>query len=518
MDQQYAMTLGRPLAISSIGDCPSPEPLLPDPIMQSLSNGTSRFTLLGRQILSAGCLNNNQVDNYTDQLLLLKRTLPDAIRFDETWLNPEKNLPAWPFDLQAGMLHANIHNCLILLNQKRMENPGSTSADLPNELSSAPSATNNEFSPRGRARVLDSCRALLIAFEFFQTRVPAAMIYWSIGQMAFNAAMILMLSMLETREDRDLGAIQHTYTTFIDMNKLGIHKLAGAAVERLGSLMKDLHSEETIKEKVMGQQGMILLENPGFQTLSSDGFSPLNFHMADGAISYDRPHKRRNTIGGELNVPAKSASVQKRRSHRHPYSGRDVRPRIPSKKLALGNLRSPIHHPPSGGRLSPKRPKKEPTTGDPTSKFSTLPMENTSYTFVSPTQSEPAVTQPFFSPTEHTFQSFQSAEFDHPASSSQNHAFDPIQHSQSNNFPQQSRQHQFIPQNTSTDTNIQPLAYNPQMISSNSIDESNFQSTQEQQQQLMNFNLETQDYLPNSQYGNAQYDLAQIPVSYPTQF
>lgn len=516
MDQHYSMLLGRPLAISSIGDCPAPEPTVPDPIVQSLSNYISQFTVLGRQILSAGCLSNDQIDNFTDQLLSLKQSLPDVIRFDETWLNHEKKLPGWPLDAQAGVLHAKIHNCLILLNQQRMENPGHPSTNDSTELPDTPLTASNGYYPRGRARVLDSCRALLTAFEYFQTRLPAAMICWAMGQMAFNAAMILMLSMLETREDTDLRVIQHTYTAFIDMNKLGIHKLAGAAVERLGSLMKDLHSEETIKEKVMGQQGMILLENPGLQGLAPDGFSPLNFQMAGGALVYDRPHKRRNTIGGELTVAAKSALAQRRRAHRNPYPGRDVRPRIPSKKPGVRNPRSPIHHPPSG-RLSPKRPKQEPNSNNSTGDFPNLPAEPPSYDFVSPTQSEPS-TQPFFSQAEHVFQPFQPTDFDHPGSSPQQLAFESIQNSQPGSFSQQQRQHPFAPQNTPTDANMQSLTYNSQMISSGLLDETNFQPTQEQQQQLMDFNLETQGYLQNPQYGNAHYDLTQIPVSYPTQF
>ena len=516
MDQHYSMALGRPLAISSVGDCPAPDPVVPDPIVQSLSNFTSQFTILGRQILSAGRLINDQIDSFTDQLLSLYQSLPDAIRFDETWLNHEKKLPGWPLDAQAGFLYAKVHNCLILLNQQRIENPGHTSCEPSIELTNMPLSTNHSYSSRGRARVLDSCRALLAAFEYFQNRVPAAMICWAMGQMAFNAAMILILSMLETREDTDLRVIQHTYTTFIDMNKLGIHKLAGAAVERLGSLMKDLHSEETIKEKVMGQQGMILLETPALPGISSDGSSSLDLHIAGGAFLYDRPHKRRNTIGGDLTVAAKSALAQRRRAHRNPYPGRDVRPRIPSKKPGVRHSRSPILHPPSG-RLSPRRPKQEPNSNNSSNEFPNLPAEPTSYNFVSPTLSEPT-TQPFFSPTDNTFRPFQSTDFDHPDPSSQQLAFEPIQHPQSSNFPHQPRQHSFAAQNAPTDANVQTLTYSPQMISSGLLEEANFHPTQEQQQQMMNFNLETHGYLQNPQYGNAHYDLTQIPVSYPTQF
>ena len=286
MDQQYSMTLGRPLGISSMGDCPSPEPTIPDANAVSLSNYMSHFSLLARQILSSGTLSNTQIDKYSDDLLSLHSTLTAPMQFDATWLNKGKPLPSWPLDAQASLLYAKTHNLLILLNRQRVEK------DKDKDLREL---TNNRFTrvsnnanhlPRGRERVLQSCRSLLIGFEFMKTRCEAALMCWTMGQMAFNAAMLLTLSMLETGETKDLLPLQHVYSTFLDMNKLGIHKLAGAAVDRLGTLMKEFRSEDSANQTVMGQQGMMLLEDPGLPVSSpSEGFAPINDQMAGGGFN-----------------------------------------------------------------------------------------------------------------------------------------------------------------------------------------------------------------------------------------
>lgn len=122
MDQQYSITLSRPLAISSMGDCPAADPIVSDPVAQSLSNYIAQFSILGRQILSTAYLNNEQIDRFSDDLLALQKTLPTMIQFDATWLEKDKPLPPWPLDAQAGVLHAKTHNFLILLNRQRIEN------------------------------------------------------------------------------------------------------------------------------------------------------------------------------------------------------------------------------------------------------------------------------------------------------------------------------------------------------------------------------------------------------------
>ena len=319
MDQQYSMSLGRPLAISSMGDCPPPDPLISDPVTQSLSNYISQFSILGRQILSAAYLTNDQIDKFSDELLGLYSTLPSLIQFNMTWLNQEKPLPAWPLDAQAGVLHAKTHNFLILLNRQRLENVRRNSDPPSLDISHVASSSDHNQVPRGRARVLASCRALLVSFEFFQTRVRAALICWTMGQMAFNAAMILLLSMLETGDTQDLGAVQLTYSTFLEMNKLGIHKLAGQAVERLGIIMKEFRTGDPANETVMGQQGMMLLEDPGLQGSLPESYSPISWEMAGGA---DTPGMQRSadSPGRRSEV----AQLARKRAGRRPGSTRDI--------------------------------------------------------------------------------------------------------------------------------------------------------------------------------------------------
>ena len=340
MDAQYSMTLGRPLGISSMGDCPAPEALIPDPVVQSLGNYIGQFTIIARQILSVGYLSNHEIDSFTDQLLALKKTLPDSIQFDETWLNNDKVVPPWPLDAQAAVFYGKTHNFLILLNRQRLENTNHEK-DSAVDLSTEFGLDDSEKVPRGRERVLQSCRAILDAFYFFQTRLRAAMLCWTMGQQAFNSAMILTISMLETGDTKDLDAVQRAYTTFIEMQRLGVHKLAGAAVEKLGGLMKEFHSGEISKEPVMSKQGMMLLEDPGLQGFLHEGFAPLNFQMAGSHLPYDNSGSgwaasSAADAGGRLatsSPSAQGASGKKRQRKSGNTSG--GKPRVPVKKASL---------------------------------------------------------------------------------------------------------------------------------------------------------------------------------------
>ncbi|KAI9796182.1 MAG: hypothetical protein M1833_006433, partial [Piccolia ochrophora] len=350
MDQQYSMTLGRPLGISGIGDCPPPEPLSTDPVILRLSEYINHFTISARQILSSDRLTNDKIDSFTDKLLHLRTFLPDVVRFDETWLDPNKELPPWPLDAMAAVFHGKTHNYLILLNRQRSETaakPQSPTERSPTTVS--PPSTSTQTA-RGRACVLASARALLQAFQFFHTRVRAAMICWTMGQQAFNAAMILALALLhpvpghepapdaDTIHD-DALAVQRAYVAFREMEHKGVHKLAGVACAKLSPLIMqldeaadraaagfpsqapaphpygvtthqtdvhnvfnpapaadpmytrphaDLKTEPAddfpADDAVMGNTGMVLLEDPGLQGFIAEGFAPLSFHMAGGDL------------------------------------------------------------------------------------------------------------------------------------------------------------------------------------------------------------------------------------------
>jgi hypothetical protein len=343
LDQQYSITLGRPLGISSIGDCQTPEPLIADPVIQSLSNYLSQFTLLTRQILSAGYQDNAQIDHFTDQVVRLKATLPEAIQFDQTWLNKEKPLPPWPLDAQAAALHGKTHNIILLLNRQRVEDPLETSVAVPFLKRDPDSAY---IVARGRERILQSCRAILHAFEFFHSRVRAAMICWTMAQQAFNAAVILVLSMFETKDCQDLHIVQLTMSNFHEMTRLGLHKLAGPALEKLSTLMRDFQAGEAAKEKVMGHNGMFLLEDPGLQGFKED-FLPLHFQMAGSTMPQDRPSKRRSVAGDptELSSPSTSkqttASQSRRKGQHKPNPTRGIKPKAPPIKTISRNQKPP---------------------------------------------------------------------------------------------------------------------------------------------------------------------------------
>ncbi|KAK5277585.1 hypothetical protein LTR16_009600, partial [Cryomyces antarcticus] len=95
------MTLGRPLGISGIGDCPPAEPLTTNPTILRLSEFINQFTVLARQILSNAALSNLKIDEFTDKLLSLWDTMPELLQFDEGWLEEGKVIPEWPLDALA---------------------------------------------------------------------------------------------------------------------------------------------------------------------------------------------------------------------------------------------------------------------------------------------------------------------------------------------------------------------------------------------------------------------------------
>lgn len=98
MDQQYSMTLGRPLGISGIGDCPPAEPLTTNPTILRIGEFVDQLTILGRQILSSSQLVNTRIDFFTDKLLALWETMPNSLQFNENWLKDGSQIPESPLD------------------------------------------------------------------------------------------------------------------------------------------------------------------------------------------------------------------------------------------------------------------------------------------------------------------------------------------------------------------------------------------------------------------------------------
>lgn len=143
----------------------------------------SQYTVLALQILSSDVLTNAKIDAFTDKLLRLKDTLPDVIQFDASWLDVNKQIPEWPLEAQAAVFYGKTQNFLILLNRQRIENSRRDSNDSALSVQSVGDrSTDPDNVPRGRERVLESCRGLLNVLKFFHTRIRAALICWTCGQ------------------------------------------------------------------------------------------------------------------------------------------------------------------------------------------------------------------------------------------------------------------------------------------------------------------------------------------------
>ncbi|KAH9862802.1 hypothetical protein J1614_010895 [Plenodomus biglobosus] len=102
MDEQYSMTLGRPLGISGLGDCSWPQELTTDPIMLRFGEFVNRFTVIARRILSSDRLTNTRIDEFTDELKNLLDTVPETLQYQESWNKPEIDLPEWPLRATAA--------------------------------------------------------------------------------------------------------------------------------------------------------------------------------------------------------------------------------------------------------------------------------------------------------------------------------------------------------------------------------------------------------------------------------
>ena len=337
MDQQYSVTLGRPLGISGFGDCPPPELLTTNPTTLRLGEFVDHFTILARLILSSdGMTSVSRIDEFTDKLMGLWDTMPEALQFNESWSRAETPLPDWPLDVMSATLFAKIQSFIILLNRQRVERTQSAAAEVspPYSLATpaqppglgassiyhAGSETLIHPAPiRGRDLVINSSIHLLQTFLFFWHRNQAVLICWTMGQQAFNAAMILLLDALETGHENNELWINQAYAVFTELDKKGVHKLAELAVKRISDGLIQLERKRDERRRhaaasrrssqqhatyfqpaltldtsqmtdvsgdtVMGNTGMFLLEDPGIQSYvpMPNAFQPLAWNIAGSA-------------------------------------------------------------------------------------------------------------------------------------------------------------------------------------------------------------------------------------------
>jgi len=300
----------------------------------------ARFTILARQVLTAGTLCNAQLDDYIHQLSTLPEILPDCLRFKEDWLDEGTVIPRWPIDVQAAFLYSQKHHLLAWLHRKRAEAIRLESSDSAIDLFVSPVSASLSHTLYGREQVHESSRSILRVLGFFHTRERAAMICWTVGQQAFNAAWTLLTSMLETRSTMDVAILQQTYSIFVEMQRLSIHSLASGAVEKLKNLMDKCSTGTTTGECMFSNHAMVLLEDPGSQIFGRSVAAPVACYDTSSPTPRTRQSNDEAAMGnaqGDLSVSIASSKKQKTN-----VSKSRARPKAPEKKSTVKQRRSSV--------------------------------------------------------------------------------------------------------------------------------------------------------------------------------
>ena len=238
MDQQYSITLGRPLRITSLSEWTE---TMQAHAPQGLCDYYGRYSILARQTISAGLLNSAQIDHLSDQLVELRTDLPTTVRFDKSWLNSRTVTPPWPSNVQAVVIHQEMHNLLIWVHRQRKEptHDDDTNNVTTNTVSNISSSSKETL--RGHASVLASCREILQAFLYVKSHARAGLICWTVCQQGFNAASIVAKMGFKTQDMADYELVHQAYNAFQEIYRYGIHQLARTAAERLQNLLQNIN-------------------------------------------------------------------------------------------------------------------------------------------------------------------------------------------------------------------------------------------------------------------------------------
>ncbi|KAK6407549.1 hypothetical protein LTR95_018533 [Oleoguttula sp. CCFEE 5521] len=300
-----------------------------------LGEFVDHFTILARQILSSDrMMSVGRIDEFTDKLMGLWDTMPESLQCNESWSREDTVLPEWPLDVMAATLFAKVQSFIVLLNRQRMERTQRSACESPLTIQSSfttkfPSTTytpstrggDSLLHPvpiRGRALVVNSSIHLLQTLLFFRHRSPAVLICWTLGQQAFNAAMILILDAWETWNENNEWLVNQAFVIFDEMQRNGVHKLAALAVQHISNGLMQLgrrrqgrlatveqvhpvscsNSEHLAHcpvppyltmpptplldlsgDAVMGNSGTYLLEDTNLESYAPQSFAPFHFAM-----------------------------------------------------------------------------------------------------------------------------------------------------------------------------------------------------------------------------------------------
>lgn len=229
--------------------------------------------------------------------------------------------------------------------------------------------------------MIESCLALLDAFQFFHKRVPSALVDWTIGQQAFNACMILILDGIDRESIEHIERVEKAHTIFVKMDKAGMHQLTELAMSRIAEGLKTLrqqpetrkpsmnaeaispldvtqnhlrasdnpfdwemgqrtHNHDFLHESVMGATGMFLLEDHGLQTRAyrpKIPASPSSLSTPEIAVIPSSSLSKQPSFEAGL-MPPSTTLLEPRRDSAHPLGF------VPTNQAAPPMPAQPIHY------------------------------------------------------------------------------------------------------------------------------------------------------------------------------
>ena len=220
--------------ITTMGTCPSPGRYCADTLTQSLWDYLTSFTLLAREIGS--CNGQTESTRLSRKISQLQMSLPEAIRFNTTWLDRPTSRSTNALDVHAAYLHQRTHDFLISLYHPQMERRTS-SKSFPGYLISEQSLCEENFH-----HTLQSCREVLYVFQFFRRCASRAIACWTTCQQAYRAATLLIRSSTPSMEPENFDLVYQTYKTLSETSRVGAHTLGQVLAEKLGCSFKKSRS------------------------------------------------------------------------------------------------------------------------------------------------------------------------------------------------------------------------------------------------------------------------------------
>ena len=233
-DKQYAVILGRHLTVALGGDCTPHKPSYLQPSMRTCGDYQFEFDLLAREILLAESQTFLSIDAFSGRLLSFLDSMPHSVRFSTQWLNMNQAAPPFPVDIQAAMLHMEAHHFLVAVGRQiapnKFANQGMASCGYT-------ASTIDEHEARGTECIRYSCREVLRVFEYFNKRQRRAWTKWTVCQQSYDAAVVLGTSNIILCDTSDDLLLSQTYQSFVEIHRLGIHRLADSAARKLASFV-----------------------------------------------------------------------------------------------------------------------------------------------------------------------------------------------------------------------------------------------------------------------------------------